>query len=735
MRTPPAWAWRALILMAPVGLMIRALFGGHGVGGGDLELLFYPFWDYVGHSLRHGRLPLWDPQLGIGIPILASVQSQALYPPATVLFTLLPLHLAASVFLFGHFYFAGFGTERLARRLGWSLPSAASAGALVACAPILLASITRPNMLAAVAWLPWTLLAADRVCARRRGGIAALAVCVGMGLLCASPEVTLLGVVMVGAYAVWRAMHGDRAAVPLCLLAGALGVALAAVVLLPLGELLSQSTRDNDIHGMEGAWSFGRGDFASLFLPFINIDTPGRNFREIFYGPFQGLISVIYLGTPAAILGAIAVRRGGRREWLLVVVAALALLLGAYGGQVSMAMERLHLVLFSWRYAVKFIYPAAFVVALLAARGAEEISQDEPGRRTIPTLLIVGAVLLLGAMIGLHRLGNSVGLSIAWVGEGLLSLAAILHWAPRGPWRQWGLVTFCVLDAGLCSLRIPFADDSSQCASVFAAAKPRVGAGRVDAMSGMMMPNGFGFVMNEPGWQNHCLEGNILTEFGLPSVRFYGTPWPQGSQAIVRRFGSVGDGILGVTLMLRGHAEELAGLVPVTAPELAPLWVAEIPGASPRVELRASARVTDDTETALAHETLEQARKEVLLDKEPPPPSAPGEPYAGPDLAQITADRGEQVEIESASAGERYLVLADLYYRGWTASVDGQPAPIRVAYGMVRALRLGPGRHHILFDYHPKSFRLGLWITLASLLVLVVGSVLGRPRRMGLPTA
>ena len=131
-------------------------------------------------------------------------------------------------------------------------------------------------------------------------------------------------------------------------------------------------------------------------------------FREIFYGPFQGLISVIYLGTPAAILGAIAVRRGGRREWLLVVVAALALLLGAYGGQVSMAMERLHLVLFSWRYAVKFIYPAAFVVALLAARGAEEISQDEPGRRTIPTLLIVGAVLLLGAMIGLHRLGNSV---------------------------------------------------------------------------------------------------------------------------------------------------------------------------------------------------------------------------------------------------------------------------------------------------------------------------------------
>ena len=128
----------------------------------------------------------------------------------------------------------------------------------------------------------------------------------------------------------------------------------------------------------------------------------------------------------------------------------------------------------------------------------------------------------------------------------------------------------------------------------------------------MMMPNGFGFVMNEPGWQNHCLEGNILTEFGLPSVRFYGTPWPQGSQAIVSRFGSVGDGILGVTLMLRGHAEELAGLVPVTAPELAPLWVAEIPGASPRVELRASAREQQGVINAAAR-LNQSARSQVGL--------------------------------------------------------------------------------------------------------------------------
>ncbi len=731
--SPPPWAWRALILLAPVAFMSRALVGGHGIGGGDLELQYYPFWDYLGHALRQGRLPLWDPELGVGIPFLASVQSQTLYPPATLLFTLLPLHAAAFVFLFGHFYLAGFGTERLARRLGSTAPAAACAGALLTCTPVLLSSITRPNMVPAVAWLPWTLLAADRICQRRSGGVAALAACVGMGVLSASPEITFLGVLGVGVLAVWRTTRGDRAALPLCLLAGLIGVGLAAVVLLPLGELLHQSTRAADVQGMEGAWSFGRGDFASLFLPFLNIDTPGRSFQEIFYGPFQGDLSVVYLGTPAVFLGAVAVWRGGRRERLLVAVALVALLLGAYGGELSLALERLGLP--GWRYPVKFIYPAAFSAALLAARGAAAISTDGPGGRTLPLLLLAGAALLLGAMLGFRFLGSSLGLSVAWVGEGLLSLAAILRYVPRGAWRQWALVAFCALDTGLCSLRIPFVDDSSRCAGLFEAAKPRAGSGRVDAMSGLPIPNGLGFVMREEGWQNHCLQGNILTESGLASARYYGTPVPQGSQALVGQLGSVGDGLLGVTLVLRGHPDDLPGVVPIQAPELAPLWVAQIPGAAPRVELRAQARVTADLEAALGQETLAQARQEVLLDEEPPPPSAPGEPYAGTDLAQITADRGEQVEIETASAGERYLVLADLYYRGWTATVDGQPAPIRVGYGVLRTLRLGPGRHRVLFEYRPKSFRRGLGITLMSAMALALGSLFGRRRtRAGDPT-
>jgi hypothetical protein len=710
--------------------MIRALTAGHGIGGGDLEVMYQPFWSYVGQSVRHGRLPLWDPDIGVGLPILASLQSQSLYLPATVLFTLLPLHAAAFVFLFGHCYFAGFGTERLARRLGWSETSAACAGALIAGAPMMLASITSPNRLAAAAWLPWTLLAGERVCARRRGGIAALAVCVGLGLLCGQPEVTLIWVLMVGAYAVFRTTRGDRAAVPLCLLAGVLGVALAAVVLVPFAELLHRSTHGVEISGLEGAWSFGRGDLASLVLPFLSMGLPENDFREIFFGAYQRLFSVLYLGAPAVLLCAVALRRGRRREWLLFSVAVLALLVGAYGGQISVALERLHLGLISWRYPVKLIYPAAFVAALLAARGAEEIAEARPKARTLAALFVVGLALSLGAIAGLRRFGNPLALSLGWVGGGVVVLTAILRWAPRGPWRQWTLIAFCLADASLCSLRIPFADTSSKCGSLFDAARPRVGAGRLDAISGAPMANGTGFATREPGWQSYCLEGNIAAQFGLPSVRFYGTPVPPGSMGLVDRTDSIGDGLLGVTLLLRGHAADMRGVTPVSAAELAPLWAAELPETAPRVELRPIARVTDDLLSALDHETLAQARQEVLLDAEPPQPTAPGEPYAGGDQARLVADRGEQVEIETASAAERYLVLADLYYRGWTATVDGQAAPVRVAYGVLRTVRLGPGRHRVLFEYRPASFRVGLAITSLSALALALGTLVARKRAL-----
>jgi uncharacterized membrane protein YfhO len=67
-----------------------------------------------------------------------------------------------------------------------------------------------------------------------------------------------------------------------------------------------------------------------------------------------------------------------------------------------------------------------------------------------------------------------------------------------------------------------------------------------------------------------------------------------------------------------------------------------------------------------------------------------------------------------------YLVLADTYYPGWRAEVDGAETEILVANHAFRAVALELGKHTVVFEYAPISFQIGAWITLGSSLVLVI---------------
>src|SRR5262249_10557352 len=74
------------------------------------------------------------------------------------------------------------------------------------------------------------------------------------------------------------------------------------------------------------------------------------------------------------------------------------------------------------------------------------------------------------------------------------------------------------------------------------------------------------------------------------------------------------------------------------------------------------------------------------------------------------------------------LFLADTFDPGWSATVDGRPAPVRPAYAAFRAVALRAGRHTVVFTYVPEGFSVGLAITLASLALGV--ALIFWPRRV-----
>ncbi len=87
------------------------------------------------------------------------------------------------------------------------------------------------------------------------------------------------------------------------------------------------------------------------------------------------------------------------------------------------------------------------------------------------------------------------------------------------------------------------------------------------------------------------------------------------------------------------------------------------------------------------------------LDPRSPAPAAPGE------SVEVVDYTPERAVIAANVTSPAVLVLADTFYPGWQATVDGVSAPIVRANLMFRGLALEPGRHEIVFTYNPSTWR------------------------------
>jgi len=88
--------------------------------------------------------------------------------------------------------------------------------------------------------------------------------------------------------------------------------------------------------------------------------------------------------------------------------------------------------------------------------------------------------------------------------------------------------------------------------------------------------------------------------------------------------------------------------------------------------------------------------------------------------ATITSFQPERVVIEAMLERHGYLLLTDAYYPGWQATVDGAPASICRADLLFRAVPLGPGEHRVVFTFRPPLQRIGMWVTLAGVIGLLL---------------
>ncbi|HEX3278257.1 MAG TPA: YfhO family protein [Thermoleophilaceae bacterium] len=744
---------------------------------GDAPGQLQPFL-HLGADNMPGHVPLWDPYIVGGRPFLANAQSQ-LFSLYALPAYLLPFWTALSWIAVMKLFVASFGMFLLGRALGMRWGGAFTAGLVYAFSLWMVAWISYPHQ-SVWTFIPWLLLLTDRLV--RRPDLlngAGLAGVMGLQLLSGHPESSFHALVATVAFLALRLWQTKTLRRPLAAfaLATAGGFALAALVLIPFGELLWNSADLHDRSGQSIDLQPVSRDFAlGLFLP----DYWGRATAT----PIKLFVldRAFYAGALPLMLAAIALIRRPSVE-RIAVAAFGALWLAVLFGIPPFLQIVTRLPVFSSGHNSRLSALFILAVALLAGWGLDELTSNGWTERTRRWALAVAGVLLLFPILfvlGTGRTTASVfgdalkvawgfatppGATLNWTGGrtcagnclpagDVIRLASVLGWAVvagagfaliylrlRG---RIGVTPFVALAALVVAIDLFHAGMGYNPAIDRKVAEQPA----TESIRRLEADRPNRFVSMEP-----IPQSAIPFKFRLYEARGYDLP-------IVRRFDhywrtqvspestSVAKGLLDTPLALREvtpsglRALRLLGVTQLQQkPQDPPLHVKgvrlayqgpdarlyRVEGAMPRAFVVGGQHVVGSDTEAFAAVTspLFDPRAAAVTERRV---AGVGDSGSGGD-ASIVKYEPERVRIRARSNGPGMLVLSDTYYPGWKATVDGHDVPIERVDYLLRGVPLAAGEHTVEFRYQPVSWRIGWIVSLLALIGLAAALVVGRRRR------
>jgi hypothetical protein len=144
-----------------------------------------------------------------------------------------------------------------------------------------------------------------------------------------------------------------------------------------------------------------------------------------------------------------------------------------------------------------------------------------------------------------------------------------------------------------------------------------------------------------------------------------------------------------------------------------------VPQALPRVYLAGRAdSVTDEEAMARLFEPDVVEGKLALVAGD----ALPG-PAGRAGACALTGFSNNRVAARCQAERPALAVFLEQHDAGWSAQVDGAPAPLVRANLLMRAVPLSPGTHLITLSYTPPGLRAGALLSLFSTVILTVMSL------------
>jgi len=724
----------AAIVLGPLLLFGPMLVQGRVLFWGTPMLQFVPWHRFAVEVLRSGHLPLWNPLVGAGAPLLANYQSALLYLPNLLLALTGPAY-GHGLLVALHLVWAGLGMRALARALGVKPAGAMTAGLAFSLSGYMVARSGFISINHTAAWTPWVVLALDRLLGRLEsagrprawaGSLAGLSAALAMQWLAGHAQTAWYTLVLLVLWTAWRLLErGWRArfkAVAVIAAAGGLAFAMSAAQLLPTLEYLGQTARASAL-GMEYAltYSFWPWRLLGLLLP----DLYGSPVRGDFWGYGNYWEDALYLGVlPLLLALGVGVRKlrskddTGSLVRLLLLVAAGALLL-ALGKNTPLYPFLFRSVpTFSlFQAPARWNLLLVFSLALLAGLGVDHWSTPV-GRGLYWTRLGTAGTAIIGlaAFLGSLWMGDieptfvrAFALAGLWLAlSGLLTL-----FLPKVSGPRLVLVLGIVLLADLVSAGWglnPSLPGSVYQGSTALAELSAAGEGQRLYMPdeleyAVMFERSHRFETFDPGF-----EWSLVRETGIPNTPLLESipSFNNFDPFVPERYTRFVEALDSSPPPIRARLLALAGVGWLAVDRAGgPLDVGyePLPG-SQRLWLMPAGRSAASPAQAL--EWITAGRFDPELEAIVEAPDSRGDLVGGPAQARMLASQGPNTLRMAVEAPEgTWLVVAESWYPGWRLTIDGEPAEMYPAFVAFRGCWIPAGEHELQMTYRPATFYAG----------------------------
>ncbi|MGI8446163.1 MAG: hypothetical protein ACR2MP_03035, partial [Streptosporangiaceae bacterium] len=448
-----------LLIALPVLVYGVPALLGHPVLPVDDLTQNFPLRVLAGQEISRGHLPLYDPYIWSGAPLLAGWNAGAAYP-FTFLFAVMPPVTAWTLNMVLTWATAGLGMFAFLRacRLA-SLPGLLGALSF-AFAGAMSAQVAHFGLVAGMSWVPLQLLCVLRLTGpgsrfSRLTWTGALAGTFGLTILAGEPRAIADACVIVLLYAVWQIARLGRRFGPaaLSVAAGlALGACLGAVQWLPGLAVIGSSQRGASTVALFNSGSLPHRWLLLMLVPDL-LGGSGSFGQPAFFANYNlaevtGYVGILPLVAALALLARVRLRPRPP-EWLVWHITALAGIVLALGGNTPAGEVLAHLPLFgSQRLQSRNILVVDLALAVLLAYWADR-PLSEGSRRFLrirgrrgPDLETVLALLPPLGVVAVVALGLSWGAGLlGWlrVSPGAVGLDGSLK-----PW----LIPYGLLGAG-----------------------------------------------------------------------------------------------------------------------------------------------------------------------------------------------------------------------------------------------------------------------------------------------